>query len=157
MSRKKGLHYPELPSYRQRRFSDIEVQTIREAVNSGLYYTDLAKAFNCSTPTISKIASGKTYTHVHPAKCDQLSGRGRGNKTKGRLLKVTDQDYDDIVKRFKSGESSRKIAADYNVCHETIRKYGRRLIGKPLRKIGEDEDFMPTSTFGKDLWLRSLP
>ena len=141
----------------RKRFSDLEIQYIRKAVNNGLYYTDLAKAFNCSTPTISKIASGKTYTHVQPPKCDQLSGRGRGNKTKGRLLKVTVQDYGDIIKRFKSGESSRKIAADYNVCHETIRKYGRRLIGKPLRKIGEDEDFVPTSTFGKDLWLRSLP
>lgn len=143
MSRKKGLRYPDLSPYKLKRFSDIEVQAIREGVNRGLYYTELAKAFDCSTPTISKIASGKTYQHVQPLKSNSLSSRGRGNKTKGRLLKITEQDYDEIIKRFKSGESSRNIAADYDVCHETIRKYGRQLVGKPLRK-DEDENFKHT-------------
>lgn len=49
---------------RHRSFTEIEVLTIREYMHRGALVKDVADAFDASPLTISRIASGKTYSHI---------------------------------------------------------------------------------------------
>jgi DNA-binding CsgD family transcriptional regulator len=137
------VHGNKGKKYKLSQFTDQEVVSIRLSVNDGAYYRDIASHYGCSVQTISKLAKGITYNHVEPAKCDNLSHRGRGNRNLGRIAKVTEAEYYEILDKFKSGQSLRKIAENYDITYETVRKYCKRLVGKPMRLGGDG--YVPSS------------
>ena len=114
------------------KFSDDDIRFIRQSIDNGFSYALMSDTFNTSTNTISRIARGASYSHVDPPKCTNLPKKG---VPVGTNRKTTDEEYEEIIERFKSGESLRKIAQDYDISHETVRKYGRDLRGNPMRKI----------------------
>ena len=122
---KPKVHGNKGKKYKLSQFTDLEVKLIRLSVNNGAYYRDIASHYGCSDQTIN------------------LSHRGRGNRNLGRIAKVTEAEYYEILDKFKSGQSLRKIAENYDITYETVRKYCKRLVGKPMRLGGDN--YVPSS------------
>ena len=128
------------PHGRAGKFEDSDIKKIRRDIDDGFSCIMVAALYNCSRTTISKIAHGQSYKHVDPPKCTNLPTKGIAP---GTHRKTTDEEHLQIVERFKKGESLRKIAKDFNVSHETVRKYGQQLYGKPLRPYSPRDQHSP--------------
>jgi Mor family transcriptional regulator len=103
------------------RFDDRLAMRIRISYEKGERVADLAKRYNCNAPHIYntiKRAGGK----IRPA---------------AKYLRFSSEDSKNILRAYKNGDSSSKIADNFNVSANTIRRF-IRLLGGRIRPQGNN-------------------
>ena len=108
----------------KRKLTDDQVHEICKLIEEGGRNKEIAKKYNISSPTVSDIRYGRSFTSITK----------NYNLESLRCIDLTDEQVHEICKLMEEGVSNTEIVKKYNISPSTVSEIRRGKTHKAIRK-----------------------